>query len=432
MRGVRWSRLLGGGLRAGGWLAGFWLLWRLPAPDGGGAPGAPDRATPAPRLSVIVPARNEAARLPHLLRSLRAQRVPADEILVVDDHSTDGTASLARAAGASVLASAALPAGWTGKTWACHQAAAVAGGDLLCFLDADVTLAPYALERLRRSHGALGGLISVQPFHATERGYEALSAVCNLVELMGTGAFSGAPRRPAPMAFGPCLLIGRDDYRRIGGHAHPTVRPLVAEDIGLAARCRAEGIAVTNFAGRDVVAFRMYPGGVDQLVEGWSKMLAFGAGRTPPALAAAIGVWVTASLVTVADVARRRRGSAAAYLAWMAQMAWMLRRVGRFPRWTVPAWPVPLASFVALCARSAVLRRGVHGPVWRGRVTPELRPSGNPGGAARGRPPAAGWLGSAPRRAPAAPGGTRRPATPARLPPPSRTRAPWPARRRAR
>jgi 4,4'-diaponeurosporenoate glycosyltransferase len=76
-------------------------------------------------MSVIVPARDEERSLPRLLRSLAGQTMPPLEVIVVDDHSRDDTAARAAAAGARVLSSAPLPDGWTGKTWACHQGAAV-------------------------------------------------------------------------------------------------------------------------------------------------------------------------------------------------------------------------------------------------------------------------------------------------------------------
>jgi 4,4'-diaponeurosporenoate glycosyltransferase len=363
-------------LRATGWLAGWWLLWRLPPP--------PKVATQVATrsISVIIPARDEAGSLPHLLRSLATQTSPPGEIIVVDDHSSDGTGALARANGARVLASAALPAGWTGKTWACHQGAAVAEGDILWFLDADVTLAPDALARLAGAHARLGGMVSVQPFHLTEQPYEQLSAVCNIVELMGTAAFSAPPRRPAAMAFGPCVIIGRAAYRQTGGHAHPEVRSLIAEDIGLAGRCRAEGLPVTSFAGRDTVRFRMYPDGPRQLVEGWTKMLAYGARRTPAPVALGVGMWMTAAILAASDGVgglalrrlrrdqRHRRRALAGYLAWALQMRWMLRRVGTFSWSTAAAWPIPVAAFVGLFGRSVVARVTRRGPRWRGRATP--------------------------------------------------------------
>jgi cellulose synthase/poly-beta-1,6-N-acetylglucosamine synthase-like glycosyltransferase len=91
-----------------------------------------------PRLSVIIPARNEADNLERLLRSLEQQSLRPDEVVVIDDHSVDQTASLAQSLGATVIRAPDLPAGWLGKSWACWLGAQKAKGEVLIFLDADV------------------------------------------------------------------------------------------------------------------------------------------------------------------------------------------------------------------------------------------------------------------------------------------------------
>ncbi len=353
--------------------AGAWLLADVRQPGSGGRP--PE--LPNPTVSVIVPARNEEPSLPRLLRSLAAQTRAPDELVVVDDHSEDATTGVAAAGGARVVAAPPLPGGWLGKPWACHQGARRSQGDLLVFLDADVELAPAALEAVVDEWRRGGGLVSVQPHHRPLRPYEQLSATCNLVAMMGTGAFSGPPRARLAMAFGPCLAIGRDLYLRVGGHAHPEVRRKVAEDAALARRVRRAGGPVRAFAGGELVAFRMYPGGVRQLAEGWSKMLAGGAAAAPALPAAATAVWVTGALRSAASGASalagrhrtplRRAGDAAVYVVWAAATARLLRRAGCWAPWTAAAFPVPLASFVALSARSAALALTGRPATWRGR-----------------------------------------------------------------
>jgi 4,4'-diaponeurosporenoate glycosyltransferase len=381
-----------------GWLAGFWLLARLPRPRRIGTLSPLDAAPPAPgvapapaarraTLSVVIPARDEEGSIGGLLDSLRTQTRPADQVIVVDDQSGDGTAELARRAGVTVVDGSPPPEGWTGKSWACHQGTLRATGDLLVFLDADVTLAPEALDRLEDEHRRAGGLVSVEPFHRTERLYERLSAVCNIVSVMGTGAFTGPPWGSAPMAFGPCLVVSRLDYDRIGGHAHPEGRGRIAEDVALARRTRASGRPVRLLAGRDVVSFRMYPDGIRQLVQGWTKMLGLGAGRARPEVTALVALWTTAALIAargglalagrwlgLAGRGPRRRPcgpelmEAGAYGAFAFQSWWMLRRLGRFGIATSALFPVPLAAFVALFARSAALAAARRPVPWRGRV----------------------------------------------------------------
>ena len=109
------------------------------------------------QLSIIIPARNEETNLPKLLRSLTAQSPQPREIIVVDDASTDRTAEVAQQFGARVIRSLPLPNGWRGKTWACHQGAQVATGEMLLFLDADHALHTAAhgnelIEALNLAH----------------------------------------------------------------------------------------------------------------------------------------------------------------------------------------------------------------------------------------------------------------------------------------
>jgi len=315
----------------------------------------------------VVPARDEATTLPVLLASLAGdgERV---EVVVVDDHSTDATAAVARGAGATVVPARPLPAGWTGKCWACWTGAGATAGEVLIFLDADTELGPGGLDRVLAEHGRRGGLVSVQPFHRTERPYEVLSAFFNVVPWMGLGAATPtAGRRSPPGAFGPCLATSRADYERTGGHE--AVRSEVVEDVALAARYRAAQLPVAALAGKGTVSFRMYPGGIAQLVEGWTKNMAGGAAASRPGAMALAVLWVAGAIVAAtAPVVDPGPVSAAAYGSYTAQLAWMLGRLGRFPWWTAPAFPVPLAFFLAVFARSLV-RTHLRGEVrWRGRT----------------------------------------------------------------
>src|SRR5258708_26396563 len=98
--------------------------------------------TLAPRLSVIIPARDEEMLLPRCLASVRGQDVPVHEIIVVDDDSNDATARVAIEGGARVVPAGARPAGWAGKTWTAQVGGQAASGDWLLFVDADAVLAP--------------------------------------------------------------------------------------------------------------------------------------------------------------------------------------------------------------------------------------------------------------------------------------------------
>src|SRR5215213_10818496 len=104
----------------------------------------------APLVSVVIPARNESRNIAACLTSVLAARYPALEVIVVDDHSDDGTGDAARAVGdprLRVLENPPLPAGWMGKQWACATGAAAARGEILLFADADTRHAPDLVPR---------------------------------------------------------------------------------------------------------------------------------------------------------------------------------------------------------------------------------------------------------------------------------------------
>ncbi len=350
------------------WALGVLALWRVPRCRAG-APG------PRPALSVIIPARNEERTLPRLLASLRAQRPPPEEVLVVDDGSTDATAAVARGGGARVLASAPLPEGWRGKTWACHQGAAAAAGTALLFVDADTWFEPDGLRRMVDTWRRHGGVLSVGAYHEVVRPYEELSAYFNLMMTLGVGAFTvrGAAVQPAGL-FGPCLLLDRDTYARSGGHA--AVRGRILEHYALAAVFRRQAVPMRCCGGRGVFHMRMYPGGVRDLVAGWSKAFASGAADTPlPLLLAAVG-WLAGSLLAAQGVVVAAGGRApllaalAVYGLFAGRVGWGLRQIGSFRWWTALAYPVPLAFYLAVFARSAILAVRRSTVVWKGRGVP--------------------------------------------------------------
>lgn len=350
---------------------GVWLLWSLPRL---GRLGAFDLA----RVSVVVPARDEAAQLPRLLRSLSGTRA---EVVVVDDDSTDGTPSVARSHGATVVPAGPLPEGWGGKAWACQVGADAAAGEVLVFVDADVRFAPGALGRVVATLDERGGLVSVQPFHVPGAPVEHLAALFNVVAVAATDVATPLGRRAgARGAFGPVLACTCADHDLVGGHA--VVGSQVNDDVALAGAFRANGRPVAVLAGGDDVAFRMYPLGLGQLVEGFTKNLAAGVGAVRRTTSVLVVAWLTLLVqATVAPVrALLGQGSAAValalYLVVAAEVWWMARRVGRFGPITALAFPLLLATFLAVFARSVVAT--VRGSVsWRGRRL-ATRPSRRP------------------------------------------------------
>lgn len=358
------------------WGTGLFLLARVRVLAGREDPGASDSATEGdPRVAVIIPARNEEAALPRLLSSLNYQTLQPAELLVIDDGSSDSTAAVARRQGATVLEAPPVPTGWSGKNWACHLGIEATTAGIVVFVDADTELAPRALRLLAAAYAKRGGrgLLSVAPEHVAPTLHERLSAVCQLVAMMGTGAFSMMPAWTAtPAAFGPCMICRREDYDAAGGHA--AVRSEMAEDMALARRFHDAGLPVSIAGGKGVVRVRMYPEGVGQLIRGWSRTLASGAASTRPLSMVLVIAWISGLAGATGRLGgwvlgRQRAGitDLARYAAYGLQVQWMLAKVGAFGGATGLAFPFPLAAFLVSFSRSVAVRRGWIRQTWKGR-----------------------------------------------------------------
>jgi len=330
------------------WSAGFLLLGRLRPCARASAAG------PRQSVSIIIPARNEEHNLPTLLRSLVSQQVKPREIIVVDDGSTDRTAEVARHLGATVIASKPLPDGWRGKTWACHQGAQAVTGELLLFVDADTWFEADGLACILS--GYTGGAYSVGPYHAVRKPYEQLSLFFNFNMAAGT-----VPRG----LFGQMLLVDCESYRRVGGHQ--VVQSRILENFSLAAQFGAAGIPMRSVMGRGVFSFRMYPNGLRDLIQGWTKGFASGAGQTPRGTMFLIVMWMIGLMLPPLGLAVTgdwlRWGTF--HLLCAAQVAWFGRLVGTFRWFTALMYPVPLIFFFVVFFWSA-LRSG-RTVTWKGR-----------------------------------------------------------------
>jgi 4,4'-diaponeurosporenoate glycosyltransferase len=312
-----------------------------------------------------VPARDEERTLPSLLAGLAAQSVPAAEVIVVDDGSTDATAAVAATGSARVIAGAPVPEGWLGKPWALRQGIDAARTDVVVLLDADVEPSSDLLARLGSCFAMRGGLVSVQPYHRLERWWEHLSAFFNVVAVMGAGIASLVSPRRLRMAFGPCMIARRAEL--VAHLDDPSVRGSVLEDVALARAFSDAGAPVSAFGGHHLVAFRMYDAPRD-LTDGWTKNFAAGAGSTPLLRLLLVVLWVTATLLAGVLLVPE-----AVWLAWLvyavfAIQVWvMARQVGTFSIVVALAFGAFVVIFVAVFVWSLV--RTARGEVrWKGRT----------------------------------------------------------------
>ncbi|WP_338288050.1 glycosyltransferase [Luteolibacter sp. LG18] len=248
-------------------LARFPVLVEVPPPAHG------------PRVSILLPARNEAANIEACLGTLMAQDWPDLEILILDDHSTDGTGDLARAMAderVRVLAGKDLPDGWAGKPWACQQLADAATGGWLLFIDADTRHAPGTVSAaMALCATTRPDLLTAWPRHVTITwGEKALVPLMYLFAVVFSPPclFMHAQDHPEfaarwfpyglshlGTANGPFMLFSRSGYDRLGGHA--AHRDQLLEDVSFARAVAArmgEGMRLINADGHRFVSCRMY------------------------------------------------------------------------------------------------------------------------------------------------------------------------------
>ena len=324
-----------------------------------------------PSISVIIPARNEEKNLPLLLRDLSAQTTAVREIIIVDDMSEDGTARVAQEHGAKLIRLDTNPEGWTGKTWACHNGADAAAGEIFLFLDADVRLGKDGIRSLVEAFRKAGCAISVQPYHRTEKVCEQFSMMFNLIQIAANG--TSLPRPLDIGLYGPVIFISRSDYEKVGGHE--SVRSSVVEDMALGTRLREVGVPYRLFIGSPSVSFRMYAGGLRDLLHGWTKNIASGAARIPLVLFAAVFFWIASLLsvpIQIIKFSASRNGPwlliyCALYVVWVIVLALLSRRVGRFKIWTIALYPLLMLVMTGVFIVSAFRKLFGLKVKWKGR-----------------------------------------------------------------
>ncbi|WP_424466398.1 glycosyltransferase [Pseudoclavibacter helvolus] len=256
----------------------------LRARRGAASAASAKTAAGAPRVTLLIPARDEAETFRVTMPGFLAQG--AHEVVVLDDESADATRSLAEEAGARVLAGTPRPDGWTGKNWACAQLAEAAGAaaagsahavaqqpndDVLIFTDADVRWNPGALDALLTTMRATrADLLTVFPRQEAGTLGERLVTPLNDAVVLGSVPVALQHRRAPVVANGQVMAFTRGAYERIGGHA--AVRGELVEDMRLAERMRAAGGRVVVARGGTAIGVRMYDG-YRSSVRGFAKSL---------------------------------------------------------------------------------------------------------------------------------------------------------------
>ena len=323
-------------------------------------------------VSILMPMRDEAARLEASLRSVLAQRgLSRHEVLVFDDDSRDGTAALVRRVGGdtvTVIEGDALPPGWLGKPHACWQLARAATGSALVFVDADVVLtedAVAAAVSLLRERGL--SFVSPYPRQLAASWLERLVQPLlqwSWLTFLPVRIAERSSRESLAAANGQFLVVDAAAYARAGGHQ--AVRDQVVEDVALARVLVRAGGHGTFADGHDIAACRMYDG-ARSLTDGYAKSLWGAFGSPLGALAVtvlllAVGVlpWMLVAFTPVAWPAAIG-GPAGRVVAAV--------RTGSKPAWDGAFHALSVLAFTALVALS-LSRRSRRRLTWKSRSLP--------------------------------------------------------------
>jgi len=228
-----------------------------------------------PTVSVIVPARNEEVRLGACLESLVGQTGVGFDVIVVDDGSTDRTREIAESfADVRVIEADPLPQGWIGKNNALVSGVRFAKGEWFLFTDADTEHRPGSLAKALAEAKARGAaMLSYSPEQEVHGFWEKAVMPVIFAELAGRyrPAEVSDPGSRAAAANGQYILISREAYQAVGGHA--AIAGDVLEDVALARAVKKSGRRIFFRYGADAVRTRMYRS-FRELREGWTKNLA--------------------------------------------------------------------------------------------------------------------------------------------------------------
>ena len=337
-----------------------------------------------PRVSVILPARDEERNIRRSVTSLLEQDYPDFEVIVVDDASTDRTPEILREIAQHhpqgdrlrVLRVEALPHGWAGKPHAIHTGATAASGEWLLLTDADTRHAPEALRSAVER--ALRDGMDLFSYGTTQELPDFWGRVLMPMAYMGIAmqypaASVNDPSSPVAIANGQYILLKRALYDKLGGYANPRLRRTVLDDRDLARETKQIGARMEMVDGRGMVSTRMYRG-IREHWRGWGKN-AYAGSRGGVAffllmIAGLPLVTIMPFALAVGGLATRRprlvMSGAIASAAALAYRAWLQREM-RVPWHYV--WTLPLAGaiFTGILVRGALRSLSGRGVEWKGR-----------------------------------------------------------------
>ena len=363
------------------WLIALTWLWKVIA-AAFGLPRIPNLLLPqhnispagSPSITVIIPARNEAADIAATLHSLLAQDYPNLQIIAVDDRSTDDTGPIMDSIAARhpeklrTLHITELPSGWLGKTHAMALAARQAPTDYLLFTDADIVFDPTAIRlALANAVATHADHLVTIPTTIIKRWDEAaILGFFQIFSLWGARPWRIAnpkAKRDA-IGIGAFNLLRRTAYMEIGGFE--SLRMEIIEDLGLGRRIKHAGLAQRIAFGRGLVSLH-WASGVNGLINVMTKNL-WAAFRYHLSLALLGCLWLFTFCIAPAlgTFFSPTRVPAIVTLLAVIYAYRLLRRTSNISTWNAFLMPLGALVFVVALVRSALITIKQGGVIWRG------------------------------------------------------------------
>jgi hypothetical protein len=242
------------------------------------APDAvPQEASARSNVSVLIPARDEAAGIADAIASALASNEVVVEVVVLDDNSTDRTAEIVREIAqkddrVKLISGQSLPQGWNGKQFACYQLAKQASYERLVFIDADVRLQPNALADLVAYQNASGAaLLSAFPHQVTGTWLEKWLIPMMHFILLGflpIDRMRLSRQKAYASGCGQLFMTRRSDYQKAG--THESIRGSRHDGLKLPAAYRKADMSTDIVDGTPLASCRMYRS-AGQVLRGLAK-----------------------------------------------------------------------------------------------------------------------------------------------------------------
>jgi hopene-associated glycosyltransferase HpnB len=345
-----------------------------------------------PSVTAIIPARNEADILPVCLPTLLAQDYEGRfRVVVIDDDSTDDTATIAAKLGVAATADVAVvgarptPAGWAGKVWAMSEGTQAAVSDYFLFTDADIAYAPGTLGRLVRA--ATDGefaIVSQMALLRTSNRPEKLliPAFVYFFAQLYPFARVDQPQSRTAAAAGGCMLVRADALAAAGGLA--SIRNARIDDVALGKLLKDAGGRCWLGLTTDVRSLRPY----DRVADIWNMVarsaytqLNYSLAQTAAAVLGLAWLYVLPPVAAIAGLALLASGADPATAGWLVAagvVGWLLMAITYVPMLRLyrlsplrgPSLPLIAAMYAAMTADSARRHRRGRGGEWKGRVIP--------------------------------------------------------------